>query len=215
MLKKYRGLLIVTSFIILIPMLIGFGLWDQLPDQIPTHWNMQGEIDGYSSKLFAIVVLPLILVGVQWLCTLGTLTDPKNKNIADKLWKLVLWICPVISLVLGYVTYGTVLGMQIDINAIMPIFVGLLFMIIGNYLPKCQQSYTVGIKIPWTLNSEENWNKTHRFAGPCWMIAGFLSAVLGMLGLMVPMLICLIVMVFVPVVYSYMYYVKYEKDKEE
>lgn len=215
MLKKYRGLLIVTSFIILIPMLIGFGLWDQLPDQIPTHWNMQGEIDGYSSKLFAIVVLPLILVGVQWLCTLGTLADPKNKNIADKLWKLVLWICPVISLVLGYVTYGTVLGMQIDINAIMPIFVGLLFMIIGNYLPKCQQSYTVGIKIPWTLNSEENWNKTHRFAGPCWMIAGFLSAVLGMLGLMVPMLICLIVMVFVPVVYSYMYYVKYEKDKEE
>lgn len=215
MLKKYRGLLIVTSFIILIPMLIGFGLWDQLPDQIPTHWNMQGEIDGYSSKLFAIVVLPLILVGVQWLCTLGTLADPKNKNIADKLWKLVLWICPVISLLLGYITYGTVLGMQIDINMIMPIFMGLLFMIIGNYLPKCQQSYTVGIKIPWTLNSEENWNKTHRFAGPCWMIAGFLSAVLGMLGLMVPMLICLIVMVFVPVIYSYMYYVKYEKDKVE
>lgn len=215
MLKKYRGLLIVTSFIILIPMLIGFGLWDQLPDQIPTHWNMQGEIDGYSSKLFAIVVLPLILVGVQWLCTLGTLADPKNKNIADKLWKLVLWICPVISLLLGYITYGTVLGMQIDINAIMPIFMGLLFMVIGNYLPKCKQSYTVGIKIPWTLNSEENWNKTHRFAGPCWMIAGFLSAVLGMLGLMVPMLICLIVMVFVPVIYSYMYYVKYEKDNEE
>ena len=215
MLKKYRGLLIVTSFIILIPMLIGFGLWDQLPDQIPTHWNMQGEIDGYSSKLFAIVVLPLILVGVQWLCTLGTLADPKNKNIADKLWKLVLRICPVISLLLGYVTYGTVLGMQMDINMIMPIFWGLLFMIIGNYLPKCQQSYTVGIKVPWTLNSEENWNKTHRFAGPFWMIAGFLSAVLGMLGLMVPMLICLIVMVFVPVIYSYMYYVKYEKDKEE
>lgn len=215
MLKKYRGLLIVTSFIILIPMLIGFGLWNQLPDQIPTHWNMQGEIDGYSSKLFAIVVLPLILVGVQWLCTLGTLADPKNKNIADKLWKLVLWICPVISLVLGYITYGTVLGMQIDINMITPIFMGLLFMVIGNYLPKCKQSYTVGIKIPWTLNSEENWNKTHRFAGPCWMIAGFLSAVLGMLGFMVPMLICLIVIVFVPVVYSYMYYVKYEKDKEE
>ena len=215
MLKKYRGLLIVTSFIILIPMLIGFGLWDQLPDQIPTHWNMQGEIDGYSSKLFAIVVLPLILVGVQWFCTIVTLSDPKNKNIADKLWKLVLWICPVISLVLGYITYGTVLGMQIDINIIMPIFMGLLFMVIGNYLPKCQQSYTVGIKIPWTLNSEENWNKTHRFAGPCWMIAGFLSAVLGMLGLMVPMLICLIVMVSIPVVYSYMYYVKYEKDKEE
>lgn len=215
MLKKYRGLLIVTSFIILIPMLIGFGLWDQLPDQIPTHWNMQGEIDGYSSKLFAIVVLPFILVGVQWFCTIATLADPKNKNITDKLWKLVLWICPVISLLLGYVTYGTVLGMRMDVNMIMPIFMGLLFMIIGNYLPKCQQSYTVGIKIPWTLNSEENWNKTHRFAGPCWMIAGFLSAVLGMLGLMVPMLICLIVMVSIPVVYSYMYYVKYEKDKEE
>lgn len=215
MLKKYRGLLIVTSFIILIPMLIGFGLWDQLPDQIPTHWNMQGEIDGYSSKLFAIVVLPFILVGVQWFCTIATLADPKNKNITDKLWKLVLWICPVISLLLGYVTYGTVLGMRMDVNMIMPIFMGLLFMIIGNYLPKCQQSYTVGIKIPWTLNSEENWNKTHRFAGPCWMIAGFLSAVLGMLGLMVPMLICLIVIVSIPVVYSYMYYVKYEKDKEE
>lgn len=215
MLKKYRGLLIVTSFIILIPMLIGFGLWNQLPDQIPTHWNMQGEIDGYSSKLFAIVVLPLILVGVQWLCTLGTLADPKNKNIADKLWKLVLWICPVISLVLGYITYGTVLGMQIDINMIMPIFMGLLFMVIGNYLPKCKQSYTVGIKIPWTLNSEENWNKTHRFAGPCWMIGGIATIFTGLFEKEILLFVIALVMVFVPIIYSYMYYVKYEKDKEE
>ena len=209
MLKKYRGLLIVTSFIILIPMLIGLGLWDQLPDQIPTHWNMQGEIDGYSSKLFAIVVLPLILVGVQWLCTLGTLADPKNKNIADKLWKLVLWICPVISLLLGYITYGTVLGMQIDINMIMPIFMGLLFMIIGNYLPKCQQSYTVGIKIPWTLNSEENWNKTHRFAGMLWVAGGVLVLIASFLKVIIMLPVIIIVCAVLPMVYSYVYYRKY------
>ena len=214
MLKKHRGLLIITSFIILIPMFIGFGLWDQLPEQVPTHWNVHGEVDGYSSKLFAIVVIPLLMVAVQWFCTLVTLSDPKNKNITDKLWKLVLWICPVISLVLSYTMYGTILGMDININLIMPIFMGLLFMVIGNYLPKCQQSYTVGIKLPWTLNSEENWNRTHRMAGPCWMLCGLLAAIFGVLELYVLAFVSMIVMVTVPVIYSYVYYVKNEKDKE-
>ena len=80
MIKKNLKVLIITSIIILLPILAGVVLWDQLPDPMPTHWNAAGEIDGWSSKPFAVFVLPLILLAIQWLCMLGTAADPKKKN---------------------------------------------------------------------------------------------------------------------------------------
>ena len=68
MIKKHLKFLIMTSFIILLPILAGLLLWDQLPEQIPSHWNTDGEIDGWSSKPFAVFGLPLILLAVHWLC---------------------------------------------------------------------------------------------------------------------------------------------------
>ena len=98
--------------------------------------------------------LPLILVAAQWLCVLATTTDPKRQNHSEKIYHLVFWIMPVLSIVLHAVTYLTVLGVGVRIEMVMPIFMGLLFVIIGNYLPKCKQSYTIGIKSPGPLNNE-------------------------------------------------------------
>ena len=84
-----------------------------------------------------------------------------------------------------------------------PTMGGLMFIIVGNYLPKCKQNYTIGIKIPWTLNSEENWNKTHRFAGWLWTICGILIMLTGFLGSFWVFLPIALLMVIVPVVYSY------------
>ena len=88
---------------------------------------------------------------------------------------------------------------------------GALFVVIGNYLPKCKQSYTVGIKIPWTLNDEENWNKTHRLAGFLWVIGGVVIMATAFLGTFWLFFVVLIPMVIVPFVYSYSLYKKSSK----
>ena len=204
MIKKNLKTLIITSIVLLLPILAGLILWNQLPEQMPTHWNAAGEVDGWSSKPFAVFGLPLILVAAQWLCVLATTTDPKRQNHSEKIYHLVFWIMPVLSIVLHAVTYLTVLGVGVRMEMVMPIFMGLLFVIIGNYLPKCKQSYTIGIKIPWTLNNEENWNKTHRLAGWVWVIGGIAIMLTGFFGGFVAFFVITLVMVLVPAIYSYL-----------
>lgn len=208
MIKKNLPKLIITSLITLIPIVIGLILWDKLPDQVPMHWNAQGEVDGYGTKFQAVFLMPLVLVAFQWICVLGTSLDPKKQNINDKIFTLVLWIIPVISLLCNSMVFATALGHKVSVEIIMPLFMGALFVIIGNYMPKCKQSYTVGIKLPWTLNDEENWNKTHRMAGFLWVIGGVIIMATAFLGAFWLFFIVLIPMVVVPFVYSYLLYKK-------
>ena len=204
MIKKNLKVLIITSIVILLPILAGVILWNQLPNPMPTHWNASGEIDGWSSKAFAVFGLPWILVAAQWLCLLGTAADPKKKNHSDKIIHLVLWIIPVLSVVLHTITYLTALGYGVRMEVVMPVLMGLIFTIIGNYMPKCKQNYTIGIKIPWTLDNEENWNKTHRFAGWLWTFCGVAIMLTGFLGSFWIFLPIALLMVIVPVLYSYL-----------
>ena len=204
MIKKNLNILIITSIVILLPVLTGVVLWDTLPEQIPTHWNAAGEIDGWSSKAFAIFGLPLMMLAMHWLCVLGTAADPKKANHSDKLIHLVLWIIPIISVVLFALTYVAALGTEVRMEMVMPLLVGCVLTVVGNYLPKCKQSYTIGIKIPWTLHSEENWNRTHRFAGRLWLVCGLgimLTAFVGGFWFFLPIVL---VMVLAPTVYSYL-----------
>ena len=203
MIKKHLKILIITSIVILLPILAGLILWNQLPEQIPSHWNAVGEIDGWSSKPFAVFGLPCILLAAQWLCMLGTLADPKRENHPEKILHLVLWIIPVISVLLFTLTYATALGKEVQMELVMPVFMGLVFAIIGNYMPKCKQNYTIGIKIPWTLDSEENWNKTHRFAGRLWVICGLVILLTGFFGGFWIFAGIALLMVLAPIIYSY------------
>ncbi len=204
MIKKNGKLLLVTSIVILLPVLAGLALWSQLPEQVPMHWNAKGEIDGWGSKTVFVFGLPLVLLGFHWLCVFGTLADPKKKNHTEKILHLVFWIIPVLSVLLSALTYFAAMGKDVQMEIVMPVFMGLLFVIIGNYLPKCKQSYTIGIKIPWTLDSEENWNKTHRFAGWLWMACGIVMMIAGIFGMFWVFFVAVFVMVFPPVIYSYL-----------
>ena len=208
MIKKNLKLLILTSIIILLPILAGVILWDTLPEQIPTHWNAAGEVDGWSSKAFAVFGLPCLMLGIQWLCVLGTAADPKKANHSEKIQHLVFWIIPVISVGLFVVTYVAALGTEVRMEMVMPLLVGFVLTVVGNYLPKCKQSYTIGIKIPWTLNSEENWNRTHRLAGRLWVVCGIgimLTAFVGGFWIFLPLVLA---MILVPCIYSYILYRK-------
>ena len=203
MIKKNWKLLLVTSLVILLPILAGVILWNQLPEQIPSHWDLNGEIDGWSSKPFVVFGMPLIMLAFQWLCALGTGADPKKANHPEKILHLVLWIIPVINVLLSVLTYAVALGEEVRVEVILPVFIGLMFTIVGNYMPKCKQNYTIGVKIPWTLNSEENWNKTHRFAGWLWTVCGLVIMLTGFFGGFWIFIGVALVMVFAPLLYSY------------
>ena len=127
--------------------------------------------------------------------------------------QLVLWICPVLSLVISSLVYTYALGYDfLDIPFIMCLLVGIVFIIVGNYLPKCRQSYTMGIKLPWTLDDEGNWNATHRFGGWVWVICGVAMLATAFLGNFWVLLGVLLVAVILPTVYSYLYYRKHKKN---
>ena len=118
---------------------------------------------------------------------------------------LVLWICPVLCNFLCTLSYAYALGCKLSVEFIMPLFMGLLFVVIGNYLPKCKQNYTIGIRVPWALHDEENWNKTHRFAGRLWVVCGAAIMATSILGSFVLFLVMLLPMTITPVFYSYVY----------
>ncbi len=217
MIRENRKKLIITSIVILVPIFIGLILWNKLPDKIPTHWNSAGEVDGWSSKIFAVFGLPAILFVLHWACVLGTSADPKKQNIEGKVFEIVFWTCPIVSLLVGMLGYGTALGMEFKVDKIMLALVGIMFIVVGNYLPKCKQSYTVGIKLPWTLDDEENWNRTHRMAGKLWVASGIvllLSMLLPTSFMVVVVLAALVVTVLVPTVYSYLLFREKEKRGE-
>ena len=204
MIRKNWKILVITSVMILLPILAGVLLWNQLPAQIPSHWNAAGEIDGWTSKAFSVFGIPLLLLAFQWLCVLGTLADPKRQNHPTKILHLVFWIIPSRSLLLHTVIYAVALGSEVRMEMVMPVFVGLVLAITGNYLPKCKQNYTIGIKIPWTLDSEENWNRTHRFAGRIWVVCGLIIVLTGFIGGLWILLPISLLMVLAPALYSYL-----------
>lgn len=208
-----KKIIIVTSVVTLLPMLVGIAMWKILPESIPVHWNFEGEIDGYASKPFAVFALPLFLLLVHLICTLATKADPKTRNFNSKMLGLVLWICPVLSILCTTASYSAALGFDVKVEFIVPFFMGVLFLIIGNYLPKCKQNYTIGIRIPWTLGSENNWNKTHRLAGFVWTLGSVVIIVGSFFRSVVvyTTFVPIAFMTIIPMVYSYLYYRKHEK----
>ena len=135
-------------------------------------------------------------------------SDPKRKNIDDKFFKWILWIVPVVSCVTCLSCYAIALGMDVNIGSVVYILVGVLFIVIGNYMHKVKQNYTVGIRIPWTLHSEENWNQTHKMASWLWIISGVVFVMNSVLQLTWLLFVVIIVSVVVPMGYSYWLYRK-------
>ena len=209
MIKQHKKTLILTSLLTLLPIAVGLILWNRLPDQMTTHWGLNGQADGWHSLPFAVFVPPVIMLAAHWLCIWVTAKDPGNKGRNQKPLGLVLWIIPVLSNLCCGLMYALALGAEFSISSIMTAALGLMFVAIGNYLPKCRMNSTMGIKLPWTYTSEENWNATHRFAGPLWVTCGIVLALCGLIvgdvGALV-LFVGLFVMVLLPCVYSYRYY---------
>ena len=205
MVKKNKGLMILTSLIILLPMLAGILLWDQLPEKMAIHWDANGEANGWTSRPVAVFGLPLLLLAIHFTCAWGTDLDKRNRNQNEKIKQITLWIAPAVSLLGNSSTYAAAMGQEMDIVRYATLFMGLVFLMIGNYMPKCKQNYTIGIKLKWTLESEENWYATHRLAGKIWMAGGLGILICGFFSVHAPVFVLFLLMVFIPVIYSWRY----------
>lgn len=210
MLKEHKKSLIITSIITLLPMLIGIILWNRLPEVMATHFSLNGESNGFSSKAFTVLGLPAIFLAIHLLCAFVSAHDPKKKNISSKTFTLILWIIPAVSLFTAVFMYPINLGYQMNIGFYSELFMGIVFIVIGNYLPKARQNYTIGIKTPWALANEENWNRTHRLAGYLWVIGGILTLIIGLTRLVSEkwLIAIIIVMSLVPYIYSFWLHAK-------
>ena len=206
---KNKKTLVITSLICLLPIIVGALVYKRLPETIATHFDLNGNPDGWSSRAFAVFGLPAILLAVNLLLPVMLRADPKHENMSGALVNITIWTIPVLSLICSGLTLGRALGYDVRIERVLPVFMGVLFILIGNYLPKTKQSYTMGIKLPWTLASEENWNRTHRLAGFLWVLGGVYFIVMSFIGWSVPAFVLpLAVMVLLPIVYSYLLYRK-------
>lgn len=205
--KNQKKELLLTAFVCLLPILAGAVLYPKLPEMMTTHWDMSGEANGWMPRAAAVFGLPLLILLIHLICFYAYTHDLRRGNTSAVLYTLMLWICPSLSLLAGTVTLGTGLGHEMHVSTLVPAFVGVIFLVIGNYLPKIKQNATMGIRLPWTLSSEENWNHTHRVAGFAWVAAGLLMVVSAFWQLHGPTMtvVLLAVAVGVPVVYSYLY----------
>ena len=210
MLKANKKTLIITSIVTILPVLIGIICWNRLPDVMATHFGMNNEANGFSSKAFAVFGIPAILLAVLWFGAFVTSHDPKRQNISPKMFSLVVWIAPVTSLVVAAILYPVNLGYALDITFFVELLSGVMFIIIGIYLPKARQNYTIGIRVPWTLANEENWNRTHRLAGTLWIICGILMIIICLtrLASFQWLVGILLITVLVPCIYSYWLHAK-------
>lgn len=216
-----RPMLLVSAATLGAMFLVSAWAWTQLPPgaQVPIHWGVDGQPDDWADKTVGLFLLPLIATGVAVLLALIPRFEPRRANLerSGKAYGAT-WIG--IMLLLGgmhLLAISVALGASLDLTRIVMVATGALFVLIGNYLPKVQPNYLMGIRTPWTLASDLAWRRTHRIGGRLFVIEGLILAGLGLLGasgalLVAAVLGAVVVLLAVTVVYSYQVW-KMDPDK--
>jgi uncharacterized membrane protein len=172
--RKWIPLLIIAAAVVASAI-----VYPKLPETIPTHWNMDGQPDGWSNRAFGAWITPVILLGMWALFRLLPAIDPRGANYAKFGGAFEAIIDSLMLFLLGMhiVLLRAGLGYPVQIERIVPFGVGVLLIVIGNLLPRCRPNWFVGIRTPWTLSSDRVWEKTHRLGGRLFVAAGFLIAI--------------------------------------
>lgn len=204
--KFKKESIISVIFTIILFAIVNIIFYKKMPDTIPTHWNINNEIDDYSSKFSAFIKTPMFLILLNIFSCFMLDNDPKNKNVNNLIILIGKATVPLILLITYMISVFYGLDKKINVMVIVSVFVGFLLIVMGNYLPKTKRNYTVGIKIPWTLNSDENWNKTHRLAGYLFILGGILFLINPFIGKNYYIFIILAVTSIIPTIYSFYLY---------
>lgn len=210
--KKDMIIMWITSIICILPIILSAVIYQDLPDQIAVHWNNAGTVDGYLPKSIAAIGLPILFLAVNLYSKIRLFGDPKRAAHSEALKLLSIWLIPLLALIIVPATLFISMGLNIPIALISLVTAGGLMIICGNYIPKCRRNYTMGLKLPWTLHSDDNWNKTHRMAGILWILGGVIIIISAFLlsnnliyGVSLTITVAIVLAV-APVLYSFILY---------
>ncbi len=207
----------IIGGILLVSLAVTLFYYPRVPDIIPTHWGISGRVDATGPKYMLFVFWGLALF-VNVIMLFAEKIEPKKGSYAKfpKVFNILRVFITALLCGLELLTIAFAFNPDFaDMNSIMYITMGFMFVLLGNYMPKVKHNYTFGIKVPWTLASENVWNKTHRMAGPLWIMGGIVM----MGGVFMPpeaafviMFAVILLLVIAPMVYSY---IEFRKEKGE
>ena len=205
MTTKLTSIIVLT--LIAIALIAGLSLWNQLPDQMASHWNANDQVDGYISRFWGVFLMPLITLGMFVLFLVVPGIDPLKANIEQFREAFNLFIALMVAFML-YVhglTLAWSLGYQdFKMSAAMLPFMGILFIAIGYLLRQAKRNFFIGIRTPWTLSSDRVWDKTHRLGSVLFMVSGAFAILGGFFGGMTA-----VWLMFVPLIGSSLFLVIY------
>jgi uncharacterized membrane protein len=198
--------------ILMIPFIAAILIYPHLPEQVPIHWNIQGEADNFGSRAFGAFFLPVLNIVMYLLFIFLPKLDPKRANYSkfESSYRTIRYALHIFFLLLFGATIAAALGYPVDIGKWVPAGVALLFIVMGNIMGRVRYNYFVGFRLPWTLASEEVWRRTHRF-GSGLMVVGGVIAFFGVIFTReTAAFVILMAGIFVPIiitaVYSYVIY---------
>lgn len=204
-------IIILSSVVCLLPVILSIAVYNDLPPQVAIHWDIRGNADNYAPKALAAFGLPLFFMVINIIINIFFYRDVKRNNIPRALRTFVEWLIPATSLVIVPVMLLAAIGIKIPIPMIAFVFVGIIFVVFGYYMPKSVQNNYFGIKLPWTLSSADNWNKTHQMAGYLWVSGGITLIVMSFLSIdntvwLTLSFTIIIILAVAPIIYSYLLY---------
>jgi uncharacterized membrane protein len=186
-------------------------VYSSLPAEVPTHWNLRGEVDGWSSREWGAFFGPVMATALWLLLPLLRKVDPRRRNYDrfDATFWLIVNLMVVFLGAVHVLALGSALGWGIDMTRWVLVLLGLMFVGLGNYLPRLRSNWWMGVRTPWTLDSETVWRATHRVAGYTFVAGGLLAIVAALLPTDLAFIVAMIGMTgaaLIPVVYSYVVY---------
>jgi uncharacterized membrane protein len=175
--RKWIPLLIVAAAVFASAI-----VYPKLPASMPTHWDISGHPNGWSSRFWGAWLMPIFMVGLWALMRVLPAIDPRRSNYAKFGGAFEGVIVSIMLFMLGMhiIVLRAALGYPVAIERVLPVAIGVLFIAIGNLLPRMRPNWFLGIRTPWTLSSDRVWEKTHRFGGNVFVLAGVLMLLSGL-----------------------------------
>jgi uncharacterized membrane protein len=212
---KQTGTWIVALIFILVMLGVAVWIYPHLSGQAPVHWGAHGNVNGWMPRFWAAAIWPLAMAGMAVAYALLPVISPRRFEIKPfaRTYGSIVLATLAFMLVVGTAALLAGAGYRVSVDLVAPVAVGALLMVIGNFMGKFRKNFFVGIRTPWTLTSDVVWERTHRFAGWLFVLAGAVWIVGGLLRASPAVLVvAVLVAMLVPAVYSYFLYRRVERQ---
>ena len=195
----------VSTALCLVPIIFGSALWQKLPQKIPMNYGIHGKAGTLAPKWVIVFLLPFYCAAIN--CVACVLLYKNKKSVNSVLFYAVTFFLPLLSILTEALLLIKPLGIDAPVHKIIPALMSAFFVLVGNYFPKISKNNVIGIRVPWTLKSDDVWRRTHRLGGILWVVFGFISLAFSFTRIQyVVFFTSLAVMTIVPVAYSAVVY---------